>query len=172
MLQDHAKLMQVFACAGEVVGRKKLQKMVYIAKKLQFPFNEKYNFHYFGPYSEELTLRIEELENNGFLGEVKEKKGGYVQYRYTLTESGQQFLSHFQQNMPLLEPLVKNMNEQNSRFLELVSTILYFEESPKEQVIDKVFTLKSKQHYTEEEIDQAYNYINELREQTVMARSV
>ncbi|WP_017756655.1 YwgA family protein [Calidifontibacillus oryziterrae] len=172
MLQDHAKLMQMFACAGEIVGRKKLQKMVFIAKKLQFPFNEKFNFHYFGPYSEELTLRVEELENNGFLGESKEKKGGYVHYRYSLTEEGKQFLRHFQQNIPYLEPLVKNMNKQSSRFLELVSTILYFEDIPKDQVIEKVFTLKSKQRYTIDEIEQAYSYINELREHTLMARTV
>ncbi len=173
MLQDHAKLMKVFSYAGEIVGRKKLQKMVYIAKKLQFPFNEKYNFHFFGPYSEELTLRVEELENNGFLSEQKEKKGGYVQYRYTLSQEGEQFLSHFEVDMPHLESCVKNMNEQSSRFLELVSTVLYFDDLPKDQVKEKVFTLKAKQRYTEEEIEQAYQYIESLREQTItMARSV
>ncbi|WP_102348190.1 YwgA family protein [Bacillus sp. Marseille-P3661] len=172
MLQDHAKLMKVFADAGEIIGRKKLQKMIYIAKKLQFPFNEKYNFHFFGPYSEELTLRIEELENLGFLNEVKEKKGGYVQYRYTLTDEGEKFLSHFQVDMPLLPNCVTDMNEQSSRFLELVSTVLYFEDLPKEQVQEKVFTLKSKQRYTEDEIDQAYAYIYGLREQTKSAKLV
>jgi len=173
MLQDHAKLMKVFSCAGEIVGRKKLQKMIYIAKKLHFPFYEKYNFHFFGPYSEELTLRVEELENNGFLSEVKEKKGGYVQYRYTLSEEGREFLNHFQVDMPFLEGCIKNMNEQSSRFLELVSTVLYFEDLPKEQVQEKVFTLKSKQNYSEEEIAQAHQYIATLRNQTItMARSV
>ncbi|NSL52983.1 YwgA family protein [Calidifontibacillus erzurumensis] len=165
MLQDHAKLMKVFSYAGEIVGRKKLQKMIYIAKKLHFPFNEKYDFHFFGPYSEELTLRVEELGNNGFLHEEKEKKGGYVQYRYTLSKAGEEFLRHFQIEMPHLEDCIKNMNEQSSRFLELVSTVLYFEDLPKEQVRDKVFTLKSKQRYTNEEIENAYQYIDTLREQ-------
>jgi len=88
LLIDHAKLMKVFATAGEVIGRKKLQKMVYIAKKLNYPFYEKYNFHFYGPYSEEVTLRVEELCNLGFLHELKENKGGYSQYRYSLTETG------------------------------------------------------------------------------------
>ena len=35
---------------------------------------------------------MEELCNMGFLNEVKEKKGGYYQYRYTLTENGEDFL--------------------------------------------------------------------------------
>ena len=91
MLKDHAKIMHAIAESGEVVGRKKLQKMIYIAKKLEFPFREKFQFHFYGPYSEELTLRVEELCNMGFLNEVKEKKGGYYQYRYTLTDDGNIF---------------------------------------------------------------------------------
>ncbi len=56
------------------------------------------------------------------------------------------------------------MNSQNARFLELVSTVLYFNNLPKEEVQEKVFTLKSKQRYTVEEIDQAYQYIESLKE--------
>ncbi|NEU02879.1 YwgA family protein, partial [Escherichia coli] len=43
MLKEHAKLMKVFSDSGEIIGRKKLQKMIYIAKKMQFPFYEKYD---------------------------------------------------------------------------------------------------------------------------------
>lgn len=74
MLKEHAKLMKVFSDSGEIIGRKKLQKIIYIAKKMQYPFYEKYDFHFYLPYSEELTLRIEELCNLGFLDEVKEKR--------------------------------------------------------------------------------------------------
>ncbi|WP_404446231.1 YwgA family protein [Sutcliffiella horikoshii] len=164
MLTDHAKLMKVFASAGEVIGRKKLQKMVYIAKKLNYPFYEKYNFHFYGPYSEEVTLRVEELCNLGFLSELKENKGGYSQYRYSLTENGEEFLQHYDLEMPHLNECMTKMNEQNSRFLELVSTVLFFENLPREEVKDKVFTLKSKQRYTEDEVNEAYDYIESLRE--------
>jgi uncharacterized protein len=160
---EHAKIMKALAMAGEIVGRKKLQKMIYIAKKMNFPFYEKFGFHFYGPYSEELTLRIEELCNLGFLNEIKEKKGGYFQYRYTLTEAGEEFLSHYDIDMPHLQECMQDMNEQNSRFLELVSTILYFENLSKDEVKEKVFSLKSKQRYTEEEIEQAYAYIEQLR---------
>jgi uncharacterized protein YwgA len=163
VLTEHAKVMKAFAVAGEIVGRKKLQKMIYIAKKLQFPFYEKFDFHFYGPYSEELTWRIEELCNLGFLNEIKEKKGGYFQYRYTLTEAGEEFLSHYDIDMPHLQECLQDMNEQNSRFLELVSTVLYFENLSKDEVKEKVFSLKSKQRYTEEEIEQAYLYIEQLR---------
>jgi uncharacterized protein len=163
LLIEHAKIMKALAMAGEIVGRKKLQKMIYIAKKMNFPFYEKFGFHFYGPYSEELTLRIEELCNLGFLHEMKEKKGGYFQYRYTLTEAGEEFLSHYDIDMPHLEECMQDMNEKNSRFLELVSTILYFENLSKEEVKEKIVSLKSKQRYTEEEIEQAYAYIEQLR---------
>lgn len=156
--------MNAIATSGEIIGRKKLQKMIYIAKKMDFPFHEKYHFHFFGPYSEELTLRVEELCNMGFLNEVREKKGGYYQYRYTLTDDGKEFLDLNMVDMPALSPCLIDMNEQNSRFLELVSTILYFDNLSKEEVKEKVFTLKSKQKYTEEEVEAAYTYIEQLHE--------
>ena len=95
LLKEHTKDYVCDWDSGEVIGRKKLQKMIYIAKKLDFPFGEKFQFHFFGPYSEELTLRVEELCNMGFLNEVMEKKGGYVQYRYTVTEVAEEFLSEY-----------------------------------------------------------------------------
>jgi uncharacterized protein len=164
LLKDHAKLMQAVLVSGEIIGRKKLQKMIYIAKKVSFPFHERFQFHFYGPYSEELTLRVEELCNMGFLNEIKEKKGGYFQYRYTLTDAGKEFLSLNEVEMPFLEDCLEDMNEQNARFLELVSTVLYFDNLSKAEVTEKVFTLKSSQRYTEEEIDQAYAYIQALKE--------
>jgi uncharacterized protein YwgA len=156
--------MNAILVSGEIVGRKRLQKMIYIAKKISFPFQERFQFHFYGPYSEELTLRVEELCNMGFLDEVKEKKGGYFQYRYTLTDSGKEFLSLNQMDMPFLQDCLTDMNTKNARFLELVSTILYFDNLPKMEVANKVFTLKSSQNYTEDEIDEAYQYIETIKE--------
>lgn len=163
LLKDHAKLMKAILVSGEITGRKKLQKMIYIAKKIEFPFHERFQFHFYGPYSEELTTRVEELCNMGFLNEVKEKKGGYFQYRYTLTETGKEFLSLNEVEMPYLTDCLTDMNGQNARFLELVSTVLYFDNLAKEEVANKVFTLKSSQRYTEAEIDEAYKYIEILK---------
>jgi uncharacterized protein YwgA len=163
VLKEHAKLMGAFASCGEITGRKKLQKMIYIAKKISFPFQEKFQFHFYGPYSEELTIRVEELCNMGFLEEVKEKKGGYYQYRYTVTAEGKAFLQHSEVDMPNFKETVTEMNGQSARFLELVSTVLYFDNLPREEVKEKIFTLKRKQRYTEEEITDAYKYIEQLR---------
>nr|WP_231620366.1 YwgA family protein [Fictibacillus sp. 26RED30] len=151
--------------AGEVVGRKKLQKMVYIAKKLNFPYQEKYQFHFYGPYSEELTLKIEELCNMGYIHEVKEKVSGYSQYRYAVNEEGQKLLSTYGAQIEKLGSCVRSMNEQSSRFLELVSTVMYFEKLEKDEIKEKVQTVKAKQKYTEEEMDEAFLYIDSLKGQ-------
>ncbi|MGM0901437.1 YwgA family protein [Mesobacillus maritimus] len=166
MLKDHAKIIHAIALSGEVIGRKKLQKMIYIAKKMNFPFQERFQFHFYGPYSEELTLRVEELCNMGFLNEVKEKKGGYYQYRYTLTEDGKEFLGVNNVDMPTLGDCLTDINTQNARFLELVSTILYFDNLPKDEVKEKVQTVKKSQKFTDDEFANAYQYIEMLKERT------
>ncbi|MBS4178005.1 YwgA family protein [Lederbergia citrea] len=168
MLNDHLRLMSVFAESGEITGRKKLQKMIFIAKKMAFPFQEKFEFHFYGPYSEELTLRVEELCNFGFIEEKKEDKGGYCQYTYNISDAGREFIDSYQQEMPRLKECLTNMNGQNARFLELVSTILYFDQESKAEVTEKIQTLKSKQGYTCEEIDHAYAYIDELKKTAVL----
>ncbi|KGX86488.1 YwgA family protein [Pontibacillus litoralis] len=163
MLNDHAKLVKFFSQCSEVVGRKRLQKMIYILKKSGFPFEERYQFHFYGPYSEELTLRVEELCNLGFLQETWEKKSNYYQYRYTLTSNGEQFLNHYaDMDMPFMTSYIEKMNARSSRFLELVSTMLYFDELGKEEVEAKVQVVKAKQNYTQEELEEAWAFIAEL----------
>ncbi|GGA63976.1 YwgA family protein [Ornithinibacillus halotolerans] len=163
MLDNHAKLIQFFSDAKEVIGRKKLQKMVYILQSFGVPFEEKYQFHFYGPYSEELSLRIEELCNLGFLHEEKEVKSNYFQYHYSLTEDGTQFLNQFGVNMPNCKNVIELLQEKSSRFLELVSTMLYFKELPQGEVEEKVRTVKPKQKYSDEEMAEAWKFIDELQ---------
>ncbi|MBB6453901.1 hypothetical protein HNQ94_002352 [Salirhabdus euzebyi] len=163
MLNEHAKLISFFSHCKEVVGRKRLQKMIYILKKCNFPFSERYQFHFYGPYSEELTLRVEELTNLGFLSESKEKKSGYYQYRYGLTDEGKKFLNHYDFQLDNIDGIIEKMNGESSRFLELVSTMMYFEGMTKEDVEEKVLTVKSKQNYTQDELEKAWDFIGQVK---------
>lgn len=162
-MQEHAKLLYLLEQAGEVVGRKKLQKMVYITQKLQYDFNQKFQFHFYGPYSEELTLEVEELCQCGFLQEVLEDKGNYNVYRYSITDKGKEFLHHVKADVGNLSPVLHKMNQSSARFLELVSTVLFFEKLSKAEVREKIQTLKAKSNYSDEEIDEAYTWIIELQ---------
>lgn len=171
MLSGHAKIIRLIEVAGEVSGRKKLQKMVYIAKHMQMDFHERFEFHMYGPYSEELTLRVDELCNLGLIDEQKESRGAIQMYRYTLNENGRDFLRFHEVDFGVGERLISRMNEENSRFLELVSTILYFANLSYEEMKHKIFTLKSKQRYTDEEIQRGLAFVGELRELTGAARA-
>ncbi|GAA0436109.1 YwgA family protein [Lentibacillus halophilus] len=162
MLTDHAKLMRFFSDAEEVSGRKKLQKMIYILQKWNFPFEEKYQFHFYGPYSEELSLRVEELCNLGFLAEEKENKSNYVQYHYHITGSGRDFLQQFGMTMPDMTEPIALLQEKSSRFLELVATMLYFDGLSRDDVNEKVHTVKPKQQYTDLELDEAHRLIQAM----------
>lgn len=164
MLINHTKIMHFFSIVGEVTGRKKLQKMIYILQACGVPFEEKYNFHFYGPYSEELSLRIEELCNLGFIEEEKEEKSNYFQYHYQITEQGTQFLKQFQTDMPDFSSQAHLLLNKSSRFLELVATMLFFKDLPKEEVEKKVHHVKPKQNYSPDEFKEAWELIHTLKQ--------
>ncbi|WP_066188158.1 YwgA family protein [Gracilibacillus timonensis] len=164
MLDNHARLVEVIATADGIVGRKKLQKMIYIMKQLGFPFEEKYTFYFYGPYSEELSLRIEELTNLGFVSEVKEKRSNYYQYRYQVTPEGEDFLKHSQAKLSIASTLLQDMKQRSSRFLELVATLQYFDHLSEVEIEKKVAEVKKKSNYTKEDITEARTFIQHLRQ--------
>lgn len=163
MLINHAKLIRFFQIANEVTGRKKLQKMIYILQKCNIPFEERYQFHFYGPYSEELTLRVEELCNLGFLAEEREEKTSYYQYRYQITTAGEEFLKQFSISLPDMTEKIQLLKGKSSRFLELVSTLLYFDYLEAAEQIEKLHQVKPKQKYTEQEIQEALSFIQQIQ---------
>lgn len=166
MLLNHARLLRFFTDAGEVVGRKKLQKMIYILKKIGIPFQEKYAFHFYGPYSEELTLRIEELCNLGFISEEKQEKGHYSQYQYQVTEAGRSFLEQVQDDLPPCKQQIEQLNDRRSRFLELVATMLFFDDLTRAEVEMKVAEVKASANYQATEIEEAWKFIDQFNQET------
>ena len=162
MLTNHANLMRFFAEAKEITGRKKLQKMIYILQVCGLPFEEKYQFHFYGPYSEELSLRMEELCNLGFLLETKEDKSNFIQYEYHVTAEGLNFLEQFAVDMPQLPDLFPILKEKSARFLELAATMLYFRDLPRNEVEEKVQVVKPKQNYTAAEVQDAWAFIDQM----------
>ncbi|ANU10005.1 YwgA [Planococcus antarcticus DSM 14505] len=162
MLQEHAKIVDFIAIAEGVTGRKKLQKMIYIMKKMDMPFQEKYEFHIYGPYSEELTARVEELCDMGFLSEALEDKGSYVQYKYAVTEEGMEFRKVLGKSILDTPMTAGKLNARSGRFLELTATLLYFDNLSCQEQIDKLHAVKGKLNFTAEEIDEAFAFIEEL----------
>ncbi len=57
---------------------------------------------------------------------------------------------------------LKYLNSKSARFLELVSTLLFFDELPKNEQIEKVHVVKGKLNFTEQEMDDAFELIETL----------
>ena len=122
-----------------VQGRKKLQKLVYIAKVGGLPIEDDYVFHYYGPYSSGLASRVDHLVEAKLLEETKRELGmpESVEYGYKVTSKARKFLASVHPSVP--EPFRKKMERGLGRAvelkdrdvfqLELGATLLYWREN-------------------------------------------
>ncbi|MGI6285972.1 hypothetical protein SEF58_09165 [Neomoorella humiferrea] len=146
MIQSWHRLLTLVKLAGKIHGRKRLQKLVYILQSLGYAFPEEFSYYLYGPYSPELQFEVKTMVDKGL---IQESKDGDI-YSYSLTEDGEKVLNllnsqqqpYLVENLP--EALVKEVVEQDSQFLELVSTIMYLQNMGYEntEVIDKAKALK------------------------------
>jgi len=162
IFNDYFKLAKLFSCCNNFEGRKKVQKIVYILKEMGYPFNERFDFHFYGPYSQELALEIEALSYMGILKEGKKDVGDWSQYTYQITEEGQKWADLCkEEELKNIRDIVEILNEQSAKNLELIATILYFKNLPKNEIIQKIHDLKSDKNYSEKEIEEAFKFIKE-----------
>src|SRR5699024_8869158 len=125
MFDSTYRMLKMFAVAGRIRGRKKLQKMVYLLSTAGTPFHYKYQYYHFGPYSAELQTEIGDLVDQQLLTETNEDQA----YVYELTEQGRLYLERLQKQAKYedqLDPqLIHLLTEQSSPFLEIVSTYAF-----------------------------------------------
>lgn len=168
MLEEHAKLAELIRQAEGINGRKRVQKVVYILQKLGFAFHERYHLQIHGPYSEELTLQIEELCDFGFLLESRNHGNGHI--HYTLAESGTRFLNQHTGVLPDLSPLARQLAAEKSSFLELVAGLFYFETLPPDRIFEKIHALNKK--VEREQISGAMTYVESLKNNQALILTV
>lgn len=161
-LENYANIIELLRIAGKIDGRKKLQKMVYILKNLGADFGEDFYFHYYGPYSDVLTMELEELKSMNI---IKEDVKGHDSYFPTYTYEMNIDDIDVKGNLEDYRELIRELNRRNSRFLELVATIIYFKKEKdykEEDIINKVKVVKSDKNYTDEEIKGAFYFIKNI----------
>lgn len=98
----------------------------------------------------------------GFLSEELEDKGSYVRYKYNVTQEGKDFRGTLKESVIDNPAIAAKLNEKSSRFLELTSTLLYFDHLERTEQIEKLHVVKAKLHFTAEEIEEAFGFIDEL----------
>ncbi|MBE3591898.1 MAG: hypothetical protein IMW84_03205 [Thermoanaerobacter sp.] len=161
-LENYANIIELLRIAGKIEGRKKLQKMVYILKNLGADFKEDFYFHYYGPYSDVLTIELEELKSINVIKEdVKEHDNYFPTYTYELNIDD----IGVKGDLENYKEVIYRLNRENSRFLELVATIMYFKEEKKyvkEDIIRKIKIVKSDKYYTDEEIKRSFDFLETI----------
>jgi len=161
MLEDHAKIAALIDQTGGISGRKKLQKAVYIFQRLGYPFQQIFHFHFSGPYSEELSVQLEELCDFGFLIEDREDRNEEEETCfYRLSEAGEGFLTHYKNVLPTVRRLTEQVMNQNTWFLEAVAILLYFDYLPRIEAIEKAKALNNES--VGENLEHVLAFIDEL----------
>jgi len=150
------KLITLLKEAKEIKGRTKFQKIVYILKQKGIDFDEKFKYHFYGPYSPDLQLELEELidrklivenSSNPFIYKLNNKIKNEIEKDNTISEYAN---------------LITFLNKQDYKLLELVSTIYFIETNiskNKEIIIKKANSLKPHLNYL---MDKAFNLKNKI----------
>ncbi len=124
MLKDNfVKILSLLEEAGQITGRTKFQKIVFILKNKEIPFKEKFKYHYFGPFSSDLQLEIDELVDRGFL--LERSVNPYV---YEINKNNKiDFIKD--SHIKCKKNLIQYLNQKDSKLLEVTSTLYFLEKN-------------------------------------------
>jgi uncharacterized protein len=129
LFTPYRSLTRLLVTAGAVRGRKKFQKIVFIAQRLGYPFGESFDLHVWGPYSEVVAMKLKEMTDWGFAREeVLPGPAGNHLYVYEPGPNAPTALAGAPDPDPQFEGLtrlVTHLNDQDATFLEGVATALY-----------------------------------------------
>lgn len=137
-----------------IIGRKKLQKIVYLTNLIGWKTFHDYRFHYFGPYSDELFNEIENLQQINLINVIHYNSS----YEHTITEKGKRFLDILKQQNKYSDlvkrttSLIQELNNYTSRKLEAMSSFYFMKNEYPD--LDNILLLrklkKMKPHLTDE----------------------
>jgi uncharacterized protein YwgA len=119
--------------AGQIEGRTRFQKMVYILKCKGVAFPEKFKYHYYGPFSVDLQLEIDDLVSRNLLREDL-NPDPIPTYTYSIEQKSNT------NELKTYEALIKTLNDTNRKVLELTSTIFFLRNQ--EKITDKEVIIK------------------------------
>jgi uncharacterized protein YwgA len=111
---------------GEIAGRTRLQKTVYLLReRFGVPFSLKFKPYYYGPYSDELSDIVENLVALALIEEHRRYLAdGVVEYSYKLTDAGSRFLETQIGIETLRKPPLANLLRGLRELRELPTNIL------------------------------------------------
>jgi len=161
--------------AGHIVGRTKLQKILYLANLCGWNAAE-FKYDNFGPYSETLAKELENMRENGWIEEsVESTSKDRIIYNYSLSKK------HSQRAISLVgkldemgegkllkktEGLVKFLNDFDSDNLEIMATLIFLrKQNPSMSIEDTMKVTKElKPRFSDGQISEAGRIFNVMRD--------
>ena len=123
-----------------------MQKTVHILKELGAPFQERFEYSYYGMYSAQLKGELDALEKDGL---VKESEAFGINKTFIIET--QPKAAELLAEVGLAEPpawveVAKQLNKLSAQMLEGISTILFLRRTEKDEALIRQRLLSLKPH--------------------------
>ena len=119
---------QLLKTVGAVEGRKKFQKIVHILQHFGAPFNLRFGYLHYGPFSSELQSQLDVYESEDLLKEEPSTAGSFRTSRFTPQPKLMALVDRVAGNAPFeFAGLAGELNQKSAQELEAISTIFYLQ---------------------------------------------
>jgi uncharacterized protein len=121
---------QLLKTAGNIRGRKKLQKIVHLLQSLRgVRFGYSFQFSFFGPYSADLKADMDQLTREGLINETPSSTStGLTTFDFSLSGAMEKLLEDVHAASPSgWDDLAVKLNAKSAQDLEGISTIVFLE---------------------------------------------
>jgi uncharacterized protein YwgA len=123
--QPHELLAEIIdAHGGELVGRIRLQKVIYLLDQLGLASGFEYSYHHYGPYSSEVSSALLDAESAGVVqDQIKFRQSDGASYSVFHSQLDRQPEKVGNLDRPATIALLGQMKAQSATVLELAATI-------------------------------------------------
>ncbi len=150
--------------SNQPVGKTYIQKGIFLLQEgLKENLGYEYKIHYYGPYSQEVTDILYDLEDMNYL-DIKYDDENEC-YKIQITEKGINYLNEKREEYEIQKEkinLVKSLIEDASvDEMELISTTLFFSKITKTEASCIEQVMIAKPHFKEKQIKDAFNKLKD-----------
>ncbi|MDQ1279564.1 MAG: uncharacterized protein QG670_826 [Thermoproteota archaeon] len=171
LLGRKALILLVLQTAKSLTGRTKLQKILYLSNMCASNVIPDYKYYNYGPYSEMVSMEIENMRNNGWLEERSSKtQNDNVAYTYWLSRNGNEITNSLaskfdEKTVKNTIELVESLNSLSTDELEIMATLVFLREEnktlPDNELAREVSRLKPR--FTEKQAKECLRIFNLLK---------
>lgn len=176
-IRKTALLLVVLSHFDRVLGRIRLQKMIYLANLCGWNVIRDHVFYEYGPYSDWISRELQNLVENDFVKEERELDplDEKTPYEYRLTEAGKSLINQMinEINEPDLiartQKLLDILREIPSEDLEIMTSLVFLRIADPEKDDDTLVRLVKyyKPRFNEDRIRKAFKIFDILKPLTI-----